>query len=188
MKKENSIIPKETSGKITFSKPVTAIVIGAGERGMIYSGYSKKNPDELKIIGVAEPVKDRRGRFAKQYEIPKKYQWSDWKNIFDYPKIADVLIISTPDNVRSGPVLEGLKAGYDLLLEKPIAQSWQECNEILKYAKKSNRIVAICHVLRYTPYFRKMKELINSGVIGDIVSIQHMEQVGYIHMSFVCQR
>jgi predicted dehydrogenase len=77
----------------------------------------------------------------------------------------------------------GLKLGYDLLLEKPIAQRWSECSDILDLTQKNKRIVAICHVLRYAPYYRKLKEVIDSNQLGDIVSIQHLEPVEHIHMS-----
>jgi predicted dehydrogenase len=77
----------------------------------------------------------------------------------------------------------GLENGYDLLLEKPIAQRWSECRDILHLTQKKNRIVAICHVLRYAPYYRKIKELIDSKQLGEIVSIQHLEPVEHIHMS-----
>ena len=73
--------------------------------------------------------------------------------------------------------------GYGLLLEKVIAQTWDQCNDILQAAKKNSRIVAVCHVLRYTPYFRKLKEVTDSGALGEIVSLQHFEPVEHIHMS-----
>jgi len=79
--------------------------------------------------------------------------------------------------------MAALKAGYDILLEKPIAPTEQECRDILALAKKTGRIVAVCHVLRYAPYFRKLRELMHSGAIGEVVSIQHMEPIEHIHMS-----
>jgi predicted dehydrogenase len=164
-------------------KPVTAVVLGAGSRGNTYSSYSEKFPDELKIVGVAEPIEFRRKRFAERYKIPEKYQWVTWEHAFQIPKFADAVIITTPDHLHYGPAMGGLNMGYDMILEKPIAQSWNECNDILKLTEKNNRIVAICHVLRYTPYFRKMKEIIDSGELGEIVSIQHFEPVEHIHMS-----
>ncbi|MDZ7291784.1 MAG: Gfo/Idh/MocA family oxidoreductase [candidate division KSB1 bacterium] len=164
-------------------RPVTAIVLGAGARGNTYAPYSEKFPDELKIVGVAEPIALRRKRFSERYQIPEKYQWVTWEHALQIPKFADALIITTPDHLHYGPAMGGLELGYDLLLEKPIAQKWKECNDIMKLAQKKNRIVAICHVLRYTPYFRKLKEVMDSGQLGDIVSLQHFEPVEHIHMS-----
>lgn len=79
--------------------------------------------------------------------------------------------------------MEALKMGYDVLLEKPISPSEKECRDILQLAKKTGRIVAVCHVLRYAPYFIKLRELMNSGAIGEVISIQHLEPIGHIHMS-----
>jgi predicted dehydrogenase len=164
-------------------KPVTAIVCGAGNRGNVYSGYSVKYPNELKIVGVAEPIEIRKKRMSDKYGIPEKNQFITWEHIFQVPKFADAVIITTPDHLHYGPAMAALAMGYDLLLEKPIAQTWNECNDILKLAIKKDAIVAVCHVLRYTAYFRKLKEIMDSGLLGDIVSIQHMEPVLHQHMA-----
>ena len=164
-------------------RPLTAVVLGAGNRGNVYAGYSLKFPDELKIVGVAEPIEFRRKKFSKKCEIPEQNQWVTWEHALKVPKFADALIITTPDALHYGPAMGGLKMGYDMVLEKPISQSWRECNDIMKLTVKSGRIVAICHVLRYTPYFRKLREIMNSGQIGEVVSIQHFEPVEHVHMS-----
>jgi len=164
-------------------KPVTCIVLGAGGRGNVYASYAAKYPDEMKIVGVAEPIPFRRERFSEKYQIPKEHQWVTWEHALQIPKFADAVIITMPDNLHYPAAMEALALEYDLLLEKAIAQSWQECKDILDRTKKYNKIVAICHVLRYTPYFRRMKEVVDSGRLGDIVSVQHLEPVEHIHMS-----
>jgi predicted dehydrogenase len=166
-----------------IEKPITCIVIGAGARGNTYSSYTERFKGEMNIIGVAEPNAIRRERFSKRYNIAAENQVNTWEDIFTRPKFADAVMITTPDHLHFGPAMKALELGYDLLLEKPIAQSWQECKAILDAAKKYNRIVAVCHVLRYTPYFRKMKEIIDSGVLGEIVSVQHFEPIEHVHMS-----
>jgi len=166
-----------------IEKPLTAVVVGAGSRGNTYAAYSEKYPDELRIVGVAEPIEFRRKRFSERYKIEDKHQWTTWEHVLDVEKFADIMIITTPDHLHYGPAMGGLKLGYDLLLEKPIAQSWPECRDILKLTQQKKRVVAICHVLRYAPYYRKLKEVIDSGQLGDIVSIQHLEPVDHIHMS-----
>lgn len=168
---------------LNFKKPVTAIVLGAGGRGNVYAGYALKNPKELNIIGVAEPLTFRINKFSKAHKIPKERQFVTWEHVFEHPKFADAVIITTPDALHYGPAMKALEMGYDVLLEKAIAQTWEECYDILKQQRKSGKIVAICHVLRYAPYFIKMKEIIDSGKIGDLVSVQHFEPVGYEHMA-----
>lgn len=178
------MLPEFPRGKKKLGKPVKAIVCGAGGRGWLaYSSYALKYPDELQIVGVAEPIPYRRKRMADAFNIPEKHQFVTWEHLFEESKFADAIIITTPDDLHYGPAMAGLEMGYDLLLEKAIAQSWKECNDILKLAEKKEAVVAVCHVLRYTSYFRKMKEVIDSGEIGNVVSVQHLEPIERIHMA-----
>ncbi len=166
------------------SKTISVIVIGAGNRGWgAYSSYGLNFPDEMKVVGVAEPIPYRRERISKAFNIPAENQFETWEHVFDRPKFADALFITTPDDLHYGPAMAGLEAGYQLLLEKVIAQTWKECNDILDLTVKKDAIVAVCHVLRYAPYFVKMKEVCDAGKIGDIVSIQHLEPIEHIHMA-----
>lgn len=163
--------------------PVTAILIGAGHRGNIYADYAKKFPDELRIVAVADPNPERRKRIAQLHNISENFCFTDWKKVFSIGKFADTVIIATPDNLHTQPCLAALDAGYDILLEKPIAPTEVECRQILQKANETNRIVGVCHVLRYSPYFRELKEVLDAGLIGDVISIHHMEPIEHIHMS-----
>lgn len=166
-----------------IDKPITAITCGAGNRGNVYGGYSLKYADQLDIVGVAEPIKIRNERYATKHNIPAENRFDTWEDVFKKPKFADAVIITTPDNLHYGPCMAALKMGYDVLLEKPISPSEKECRDILQLAKKNKRIVAVCHVLRYAPYFVKLKEMIHNGSIGEVISIQHMEPISHVHMS-----
>ena len=185
---ETNSLPLFRNDKKKLKEPIKAIVCGAGGRGWgAYSSYARKYPDELQIVGVAEPIPYRRERMAKAFNIPEEHQFVTWEHVFELPKFADAIIITTPDDLHHGPAMAGLNLDYDLLLEKAIAQSWEECNDILKLAEKKEAIVAVCHVLRYTSYFRKMKEVIDSSELGEVVSVQHFEPIERFHMchSFV---
>jgi len=164
-------------------KAVTAITLGAGNRGTVYGDFAKNSPDELKIVGVAEPIAFRNEKYSTTHSIPKKNRFNTWEDVFKRPKFADAVIISTPDYLHYEPCMKALELGYDILLEKPIAPTEKECRDILALAKEKNRIVAVCHVLRYAPYFVKMKEMIEKGAIGEVVSVQHFEPVEHIHMA-----
>lgn len=163
-------------------RPVTAIVIGAGGRGNAYASYAR-NADEWKIVGVAEPIRYRNDAMGNAHGIPAAHRFSTWQHVFDQPKFADVCVITTPDHLHFGPAMAALEAGYDLLLEKAIAQSWAQCRDILQLARKKNAIVGIGHVLRYSPYFRMLHHVVRAGYIGEVVSIEHTEHVERIHMS-----
>lgn len=173
----------ENPRHIKLKKPVTVILIGAGHRGNIYAEYAIKYPDEMKIVAVAETNKERQDRFRSKYRINQDHCFTHWKEIFAKKKFADALIIATPDNLHTEPCLAALDAGYDVLLEKPIAPTEDECRLILDKAAATNRIVGVCHVLRYSPYFRELKEVLDAGLIGKIISMQHMEPIEQIHMS-----
>ncbi len=168
---------------ILLDKPITAITCGAGSRGNVYGNYSVQYPEQLDIVGVAEPIAIRNERYTKKHAIKEENRFNTWEDVFKRPKFADAIIITTPDNLHYGPCMKALEMGYDVLLEKPISPSEKECRDILSLAKKTGRIVAVCHVLRYAPYFVKLKEIMQSGVLGEIVSIQHMEPIEHIHMS-----
>lgn len=195
--KENALLPwKEVASlfglhddvyenprHVKILKPVRAILIGAGHRGTIYANYALENPDELKIVGLAEPNENRREAFKKKHELNDEYVFKEWKEMLAKNKFADGVIIATPDNMHTEPCLAALEKGYDILLEKPIAPTEEECRQILSKAIESNRIVAVCHVLRYSPYYRELKEVLDAGLIGKIISIQHMEPIEQVHMS-----
>ncbi len=165
------------------AKPITVVTIGAGNRGNVYGNYALSYPDEMDVVGVAEPIQLRNDRYAQKHKIGEANRFVTWEHVFQRPKFADAVLITTPDNLHYGPCMAALKLGYDVLLEKPISPSEKECRDILALAKKTGRIVAVCHVLRYSPYFEKLRELMQGRAIGEIVSVQHIEPIEHIHMS-----
>ena len=177
------ILLPDSKRKKPLAKPVTAITLGAGNRGNVYGNYATKYPDELNIVGVAEPIEIRNKRYQSQHDIADDHVFDTWEKVFMVPKFADAIIITTPDDLHYGPCMEALKMGYDVLLEKPISPSEQECRDILELSEQTGRIVAVCHVLRYAPYFIKLREIIQSGVLGKVVSMQHFEPIEAIHMA-----
>jgi predicted dehydrogenase len=180
---ETNTIPARKFASSEDATPVTAITLGAGSRGNVYGNFSVQFPNELDIIGVAEPIAIRNERYTKKHNIAEENRFSTWEEVFERPKFADAIIITTPDDLHYAPCMKALEMGYDVLLEKPIAPTEEECRNILAMANKMNRIVAVCHVLRYAPYFIKLKEIIDSGAIGELVSIQHLEPIQHVHMS-----
>jgi hypothetical protein len=164
-------------------KPVTAITLGAGARGNTYGNFAVNFPEMLKIVGVAEPNIIRKARYSQKHTIDERNQFDTWEDVFQRPKFADAIIITTPDDLHYGPCMAALDLGYDILLEKPIAPTAQECRDILTKSKETGRIVAVCHVLRYAPYFQKMQTLLQSEEFGPIMSMHHFEPIEHIHMA-----
>lgn len=168
---------------IKLRKPVSVILIGAGHRGNIYADYALEHPDEMQIVAVAELNQARLKNFQKKYKLDAKNCHTYWNEVFSKDKFSDAVIIATPDHLHTEPCLAALDAGYEVLLEKPIAPTERECRLILEKVNETGRIAGVCHVLRYSPYFREIKEVIDNGLIGNIISVQHMEPIEQIHMS-----
>ncbi len=162
-------------------KQITAILIGAGARGQIYARYAKQHPEELKIVAVAEPKAERREKFCREYGIDLSAQYDDWTQILAQPKLADAALIATLDDQHTGPAVKALELGYHVLLEKPMSNKEDECRAIAEAAKKSGAVLSVCHVLRYTPFFRTVKRLLDEGTLGEVASISMIENVAYWH-------
>lgn len=165
-------------------KQITAILLGAGQRGAgVYADYALKFPNELKIVAVAEPRPDRREAFAKAHGIPAENCTESWEELLQREKFADCVFVCTQDRMHFDPVTIALNKGYDVLCEKPMSHDREELIAMGETAKKTGRLLSICHVLRYSPFFVKLKQLLDAGVIGQLVNIQHIESVGYWHMA-----
>ena len=159
-------------------RAVTAVVLGASGRGKLYGDYALEHPEDLKIVGIAELVDLRRTMYGDKYGVPVENRVATWQQMLDRPKFADAVIIATPDHLHYEPCMRALDLGYDILLEKPIAQRLDECREIARRARRRGVLVGVCHVLRYHPYFAKIRELVASGRLGHVVSVNHTASVG----------
>ena len=158
-------------------------VIGAGSRGYGYSKFAAHFPDRLKIVAVADPDDYRRNRFAKEYHIPPKKCFRSWEEFCAKPRMCDAVAICTQDSMHEAPAIACAGLKYHILLEKPMAPTPEACRNIVAAVKKAGVIFAVCHVLRYTSYTRMLQKIIKSGEIGEIISIQHLEPVGYWHQA-----
>ena len=163
--------------------PLKVIVIGAGNRGTKYATLMSQMPDMYQVVAVADPGKAPREHIQQMYNLPDSACYTDWKDILAQPKMADIAIITTVDAMHYEPALKAIDLGYHLLLEKPVAQTAEECAEIAAAAKKKGVSVLVCHVLRYAPFFKRVKETIMAGTIGDVLSVVHVEAVGNVHQS-----
>ncbi len=160
-----------------------AIIIGCGDRGRRYAQYSLNHPDEMEIAAIAEPV-DAKVQYMKDlHKLQDNQIYSDWREIAEKPRFADFVVISTQDAMHCEPALAFIDKGYNILLEKPMAPVPEECKKITEAAEKKGVKVVVCHVLRFTKFWYKIKEMIDNGDVGEIMSIIHMENVGNLHQS-----
>ena len=164
-------------------KPITAVVLGAGSRGTTYASYAKAHPEELRIVAVAEPRADRRNILADDLNIPDHSRFATWQELLDRPRMADCAFVCTLDDDHTAPAVKAMALGYHLLLEKPMSNTEEECRAIVETARRTGRKLAVCHVLRYTPFFMTLKGLIDKGEIGEVTTINQIENVGYWHQA-----
>lgn len=167
-----------------MSKKITIALAGLGSRGKdTYAQAVKLYPEKMEIVAIADIDSEKVNAVAEEFHIPKERCFSSAEELIAQDKLADVMFITTQDRQHVGHAIPALRKGYHLLLEKPISPDLDECRELVKVAKECNRQVIICHVLRYTPIYSKVKEVIDSGVAGDIVSVMSIENVGYWHQA-----
>ena len=164
-------------------KPITLIVIGAGGRGTTYTDYAVMHPDQARVVGVAEPREFYRNRMASRHGIPPENVCTDWRPLAGRPRFADAALLCTPDAHHVAPALALVEKGYNVLCEKPMAPNEADCRRVAAAAVKGGNLFAVCHVLRYTDYTQRLKKLIDSGAIGQVVNLQHFEPVGYWHQA-----
>lgn len=166
------------------SKKVTAILLGAGHRGAdAYAAYALQYPEELTFVGVAEPDKERREAFRRAHKIDAQYAVETWEELLAFPRMADVVLICTQDHMHTEPMERAMELGYDILVEKPVSPVKEELLRLKEKTKHYEGMVSVCHVLRYSPFFRNIKEILDAGTIGDVMNIQHMESIGFWHMA-----
>lgn len=164
----------------SFSRPVTVVLVAAGHRSLIYAEYAKQHPDQLEVVGVVEPDPVLRQLAADRFGLSDEATFQNLDELIGRgEKIADAAINGTMDTLHVPTTLPLLRAGYDVLLEKPIGVSSEEVRELLDCARRYERKVMICHVLRYAPFYVEIRKRVHAGDIGELLSIQTSESISY---------
>ena len=165
------------------TKPIRLAVVGMGARAMIYAREAQRHPKLVQIVGVAD-VNPAQVRMAQEtFGIPQEYCFNSVEALAAAPRFADGIINGTMDPQHVATTLPLLRRGYDVLLEKPFALNQAQADRLLTCARETGRRVMVCHVLRYAPFYRTLKEMIVAGELGRILNIQMTEQVSYFHES-----
>jgi len=163
---------------------ITSVAIGAGDRGTnAYAPYALQNPGELEFVAVVEPHQSRRENFAKIYNIPTDKCYVNMDEFWAKPVKANAAIICTSDKEHYVPAKAVLEKGYHVLLEKPLSTSAVRCIDLKETAEKNNRVLMTCYVLRYTAFYQRIYEIMKTGRIGKLISIQQHENIGHAHFS-----
>lgn len=168
-------------------KKIRAAILGLGSRGRVYADNCSLLADKIELVAVSDINTEKMARFAEKYNIPRDMCFASPEELLAADKLADVLFICTMDKDHYPQAMAALEKGYNLVLEKPISTDASECINIARLARERGLHVIVCHVLRYAPFYIKLKELLDSGKIGRVMSIQSTEPVLYWHQvhSFV---
>ncbi|GAB2486666.1 Gfo/Idh/MocA family protein [Nocardiopsis aegyptia] len=165
-----------------LGRPLTLAVVGAGARGRAYARMAA-DTGAARVVAVAEPDRARREDLAHAFGISGDHAFTGWAELAARPRLADAAVVATLDHDHLGAATALAGAGYDLLLEKPVATTEADCDAIGRAVERAGVTAAVCHVLRYTPYTSALRALVESGAIGEVVSVQHLEPVGHAHFA-----
>jgi predicted dehydrogenase len=149
----------------------------------VYGSFALTHPQDVEVVAIAEPQPDRMARFATAHDIPPSHCFTCWEDAILAGKIADVVINCTMDRMHMDSTVAALEAGYDVLLEKPMSPVLHENVRLVQVAEERGRHLQICHVLRYSPFFEAVRDVVQSGKLGRVVSVDHRENLVYWHMA-----
>lgn len=159
-------------------------IIGCGERGItVYGSKVFMFRDKVEVVAIADPDESKIERAIKILNISRDICYHSAEEFLEKDKMADAILLCTQDRQHVKQAIKAIEKGYHILLEKPISPDMVECRELAKIAKKHNRHVIVTHVLRYTRFYRTIKQMIDSNKIGEVVAIQAIENVGYWHQA-----
>jgi len=153
-------------------------IIGLGGRGATYAHFIKYYGSET--VAVCDPDINKMEK-AREYGVSEDAFFTSENEFFARGRLADAIVIASLDTMHYRQTVRALDAGYDVLLEKPIAMTLEECEDIRERAERLGRRVIVCHVLRYAPFYVKTKEILNTGLLGDIVNMEMTEDIAYYH-------
>ncbi len=159
-------------------------MIGAGDRGRdTYGRWCLGHPDLARVVAVADPDAARRTRFATEHGIGADGAFGDWRDLLAVSRLADAVVVAAPDREHAASAIAAMERGYDVILEKPIAPTAKEVAAVGEASSRTGRSVTVAHVLRYTPFFAAVRRVLDAGTIGELVTIEHAERVGYWHFA-----
>ena len=165
-------------------KPITVAIAGCGSRGLdTYAACQARFPDKMKVVAAADSRPEKLEQMKAVCGLTDAQCYASVEEMLEAGRLADVMFICTQDRQHHDHAMAALRLDYHLLLEKPISVTVDDCRDIERLANARSRHVIVCHVLRYTVFYQKLKEIIDSGVLGEVVSIQANERVGFWHQA-----
>ena len=166
-----------------MANPFTFAILGCGNRGQTFADWLRDHPHAGRVVAVADPLDDRLQKIATQHQVPPNAQFASWESLLEKPRLADVVICTLMDRLHAPAALRSLDKGYHMLLEKPMATTLDDCIAIDAARQRNNRIVSICHSLRYHTVYAEVKRLLQSNAIGRLITFEQLEGIDPLHQS-----
>ncbi|MQA92706.1 MAG: gfo/Idh/MocA family oxidoreductase [Gemmatimonas sp.] len=162
--------------------PIRVVIVGAGARGnRVFAGLISREDTGFVNVGVVEPNEARRDAFRARYGIRPEHAFGSLNDFLDAPRFGDIVFICTPDVTHYAHARAVSEKGYDILLEKPIATNLPDCLALIDVQQTHRNQIFVAHVLRYSPFFQAVKEVIDSRRLGEIRAIDLQENIGHWH-------
>ena len=165
------------------NKKISVVVIGCGDRATTYMKEGVLFWETMEIVAAIDPNTERLRYMQETFGVPADKCYTDMKQVLSQGKIADCVVNGTMDQYHLETAIPFLEQGYDMLLEKPLVNNKEDLLKLRDTANAHGCRLMVCHVLRYAPFYRKIKELILAGEVGGIMNIQTTERVGAFHSS-----
>lgn len=163
---------------------LTVSIAGLGSRGKdAYGQALTQMKDRAKVVAVADPDPAKVREVAEMFDLKPEQCFASVEEMLEKPRLADAMLICTQDRQHVPQAIPAMRKGYHILMEKPISPDLAQCREILEVSRETGRKVVVCHVLRYAPFYRKVKEVLDSGVLGTLTSVMGIENVCYWHQA-----
>ena len=150
---------------------VKIAVAGLGRSGWnIHCHLISQIPEKYEIVAVSDPDEKRRKEAEDKFGC-KSYE--KFEEMIENDDI-EVIVVATPSYLHPSYTIQALKRGKNVICEKPMATNLEEADRMIEVAKEEGKILSVFHSRRYEPSFLKVKEIIDSGVLGRIVLIKMM--------------
>jgi predicted dehydrogenase len=160
----------DISGKMKYAQ------VGTGHRAHLYqNAIYKTYPDTCEMVGLCDTNEGRlKVAQAEAKEATGKvvpiYLADDFDKMLSETK-PDIIIVTTVDGFHNKYIVRALELGYDVITEKPMTTEAQKCQSIIDAQRKSGKKITVTFNYRYSPVRTQVKDLLQSGIIGDILSV-----------------
>lgn len=143
--------------------------IGCGEATEKKSGPAFEQIEGSTVVAVMSRNKEKARSYATRHQIPKWY--TDAQELVDDPEV-NAIYIATPPSSHATFAIMAMKAGKPVYIEKPMAANYEDCARINRISDQTGVPCFVAYYRRNLPYFLKVKELLNSGEIGNVINVQ----------------